>query len=129
MKKVSIRKKLVTKLDKVFGDYIKARDKGRSVLSGKRDNIQCGHLFSRVAYSTRWDETNAFCQTAGENLRHEHDPWPFYKWYKDVFGDEQFDSLHRKYNTPTRFSNADLHDLIVYYEKKLEDKDFGEVTW
>ena len=74
-KKTSDRKRLVKKLDKVFSQYIRFRDQ-RCVTCGSRENLQCGHLFSRTAYSTRWHPRNAFCQCSSCNLRHEHDPYP-----------------------------------------------------
>jgi len=129
MGKVSKRIKLVRKLDKVFGDFIKARDKYRSVMSGSSDRIQCGHVFTRSHYSTRWDEKNAFAQTAGENMSHEDNAWPFYKWYQTQFGLNAFETLYAKHHTTVKFKNADLEDLIKKYEKKLKEEEFGEVLW
>jgi len=115
----SNRKKLVAKLDRVFSKYIRARDK-RCVICGRTDKLTCGHLFSRVAYSTRWEPDNAFCQCTGCNLSHEHDPLPLVRYAEKIHGKEKIDALHRTYRTTRKFSDADLRELIDKYKEKYE---------
>ena len=107
----SQRKKLVAELDRVFSLYIRKRD-GRCVLCGTTERLQCGHLFSRTAYSTRWHTANAHGQCAKHNLMHEHDAWPFYSWFIHKFGREKFEQMHVAYNTPRKFTDAELEDMI-----------------
>ena len=102
------RKKLVKELDKVFGKIVILLDRKRCVVCGKTENLQCGHLFSRVAYSTRWDFMNAFCQCRGCNYRHEHDPTPLTLYFINTFGKRAYEQLYRKYRTPIKYSNEDL---------------------
>jgi hypothetical protein len=119
----SERKKLVKKLDTIFSYYIRARDK-KSVFSGKTENLQCFHIFSRISYSTRWDEKNAFASTATENLIYEHDTHfqkKVHDWYIANFGDNQFDLMYYKWNHTTKFSDNDLKELIKYYANKLRE--------
>ena len=113
------RKGLVRKLDKAFSEYIRKRDK-YCVVCGTRENLTCGHLFSRIAYSTRWDEGNAFGQCAGCNLRHEHDAYPFTKWFISKFSQDHWDDLHHKYSTIRKFTNHELEALIIHFETKTE---------
>ena len=113
------RKGLVHKLDIVFSQYIRKRDK-RCVVCGKRDSLTCGHLFSRIAYSTRWDEGNAFGQCAGCNLRHEYDAYPFTRWFISKFSQDRWDDLHHKYSTIRKFTNHELEALIIHFETKTE---------
>lgn len=113
------RKALVRKLDNVFSEFIRKRDK-HCVVCGTRENLTCGHLFSRIAYSTRWDEMNAFGQCMGCNLRHEHDAYPFTKWFIGRFGQDRWDDLHRQYSAIRKFSNQDLQALTMHFETKTE---------
>lgn len=114
------RKKLVKELDRVFGDYIKARDRYKSVTSGKTERITCSHLFSRTSYSTRWDEENAFAQTASENYTHEFDPYPLTRWYIKNFGLKKYDELHKKNRTTLKLKDWEIKELIEKYKTKLK---------
>lgn len=114
------RRGLVKKLDTLFSLFIRARD-GHCVTcvtpSGIRTN---GHLWSRVAYSTRWDEENAHEQCWGCNLRHEHDPYPLSEYVRNKLGQEKYDALHLRYATPKKFKDYDLLDLIEHYKNILD---------
>jgi len=115
------RKKLVKELDDVFSKYIRARDK-RSVFSGSTEQLQCFHIFSRVSYSTRWNERNAFASTAKENLLYEHDTkWQHdvHTWFINKFGMNEFDKLHALWHKTTKFTDADLKLMIQLYKDKL----------
>jgi hypothetical protein len=114
------RRTLVKKLDTIFSKYIRIRDK-KSVLSGSMENLTCSHIFSRVSYSTRWDEQNAFAMTAGENLRHEYDSYYINEWFIRMFGKDEFDKLHAKWSMTTKFSNGDLKLMIMYYQTKISE--------
>ena len=120
MRKLS-RRGLVGKLDKTFSEFIRKRD-GHCVVCGRRENLTCGHLFSRIAYSTRWDEANAYGQCAGCNLRHEHDAYPFTKWFLKKFGQRAWDDLHRKYSTIKKFTNQDLEALTTHFELRKKEQ-------
>ena len=71
----SKRHKLIDKLDRVFGDYIRKRDKGVCFSCPKvsdptdRVNYHAGHIFSRGYKALRWDERNVYGQCRGCNLR------------------------------------------------------------
>ena len=114
----SERKKLVARLDKVFSEYIRQRD-GACVICGKRDRLTAGHLFTRTAYSTRWDVLNTHCQCTGCNLRHETDWVPFETRFKDKYGEEEFDKLYKKHHTTVKYSNGRLVELIEYWKGRL----------
>jgi hypothetical protein len=113
------RKSLVRRLDHVFSQYIIERD-GHCVTCGATENLQCGHLFSRIAYSTRWQKNNAFCQCASCNLTHEHDPGPLTLYFMKNYGSEAaYEELHRQYRTTTKLRDADLQFWIEDYQKSL----------
>jgi len=118
------RKKLVKKLDDVFSLYIRERDKYKCLTCGadKRTHIiQCGHLLSRVSYSTRWDELNAHAQCQPCNWYHEEHPERFtYEWLR-LHGQKAYELLYLKWNLTTKFFDADLKQMIELYKKELEE--------
>ncbi len=113
------RKKLVKKLDKVFSEYIRARDR-KCICCGSTDNLQCGHLLSRVAYSTRWDEDNAHAQCRSCNLVHEYNPHIYIKAYIRIHGIDKYYELISKYSKTVKISNSELETMIEYYSNKLK---------
>jgi hypothetical protein len=118
------RKSLVKKADDAFSRFIRARDK-RCVQCGKTDELTCGHLFSRIAYSTRWDEDGAMCQCKGHNMRHEFDPYPFMKLFIDIHGQAWVDSLHAKWSQPVKVKNYQLEKLARYFNQKADELNGG----
>ncbi len=110
------RKGIVRKLDKIVGDIVKKRDK-RCVCCTSSYNLQPGHLFSRVGYSTRWDLKNVFVQCQTCNFKHTYDPYPLTNYFLTKFGKKAYDKLHLKYVIPQRFTTPQLVDL--YDELKL----------
>jgi len=122
IKKKPTRKTLVRAADSYFSKYIRLRDK-RCVVCGTTENLTCGHLFSRVSYSLRWSEKQCFAQCASCNLRHEHDPYPFTRWFISRYGLDQYDQLHAEWKKTKKFSGFELAEIAEYYKdliKKIE---------
>lgn len=117
----SNRKKLVKELDRVFSIFIRQRDK-RCVTCKNLNGLPltCGHLFSRVAYSTRWDELNCHCQCTGCNMYHEHNAHRFTGWFIKKFGVEKYELLSRRYAHTAKLSNSDIEVLIRHYKAVLK---------
>jgi len=118
IKKKRSRKSIVRELDKVFSEYIRLRDK-RCFTCGATSDLQCGHLFSRVAFSIRWDEFNAHAQCRSCNLKHEYNPHIYTKTFIDTYGMDKYNELFKKYNEIKKFSDVDLLELIQLYKNKL----------
>lgn len=112
-------KQLKSTLDKVFSEYIRARD-GRCFTCGSTEALSCGHLFSRVSLVTRWHEQNAHAQCSGCNLRHEYD----FAIYEDAFikryGQAAYDRLKALHYKSTKISRTELIELIEEYKGKLQ---------
>lgn len=122
------RKGLVRKCDMAFSQYIRERDNyvcftcGR--IGSKRDGVmQCGHLMTRSAYSTRWTEENAFCQCAACNLRHEYDPNPFILRFIACKGYDAYNELYKQHKAPHKFTNGDLEVIAMTYKTRAEGYD------
>ena len=117
------RKQIVKKLDQIFSEYIRLRDKYKCFTCGKqgyeKDGVMTvGHLFSRVAYSTRWNILNSNCQCKSCNMRHEYD----FEIYRNIFvqkyGQQKYDDLYRYFKTPVKYTNNDLLVLIKYFKQE-----------
>ena len=114
----STRKRIVNKLDKVFSEYIRLRDE-RCVCCGSKERLQCGHLFTRAAYSTRWDTFNAYCQCASCNLRTEYDAGPLTSYFIRKYGIEAYDALHMLHRKPIKFTDTELETQIERFREEL----------
>jgi hypothetical protein len=124
MKKPS-RKSLVKKLDGLFSLYIRQRD-GYCFTCGNTDSPTCGHLFTRTAYSTRWDKRYAFQQCWPCNYRHEFKPEIFTEKFIDRFGLEAYKQGIRDHHKPTKYTDLQLKQLIKEYEEKERVKETQE---
>lgn len=114
------RKGLVKKADIAFSKYIVARDKYCVTCPNiERNTLTCGHLFTRVYYSTRWDEDNAFCTCNKCNLLHERDPFPLTQYFLLKNSISAYNDLHSKAKQIHKLTDEDLANIILLYEKKL----------
>ena len=119
-KRKASRKTLVKKVDKIFSKYIRLRDK-YCVLCGSPENGNCGHLFSRRHYSTRWDDGNCFQQCYPCNFKHNLQPSHYYNWYIEKFGKEKLDELHSKHQQTKKYTNVDLEELYEEIKERYEE--------
>lgn len=110
-------KQLKKKLDTYFANHIRRMYKECCTPDGKCGGpIQAGHLITRGALRTRWDERNCFGQCRNHNLLHEYRPEIMTQWYISRFGLEKYKelvSLSRQIWRPTK---QELLDLIAKYE-------------
>ena len=113
------RRKLVKALDAVCREWV-MDTANVCECCGSRDRLQCGHLFSRIAYSTRWDKRNLYVQCSGCNMKHEYDPLPLLRHAESVWSREEIDRLHADYSKPRKFSNPELAALLE--ERRAELK-------
>ena len=117
------RKTLITKLDRVFSEYIRRRkaknDIAECVTCGKRDHwksLQAGHFMSRKHYSTRWDERNVEVQCVSCNVYQYGEQYKFSKF----LGDELADELLALSRETRKFSNFELEEMIEQYCERIE---------
>jgi len=122
MPKKPSRKTIVTKLDKVFSEYIRRRyaknDIAECVTCGKKDhwkNLQAGHFMSRKHYATRFDEENVEVQCVACNVYRYGEQYLFAKH----LGQEKADKLLAKSRTMVKLKDWELLDMIEIYKEKL----------
>lgn len=115
------RKKVIKKLDTAHSKLIRAIEK-YCVICGTTERLQCGHLHTRAAYSTRWDilpDGNCHTQCAKCNMRHEYDSYPFNNWYITNFGKDAWDELYRRHKKTRKYTTFEIEELTKEYEQKL----------
>ena len=122
MPKKPTRKTLITKLDKVFSEYIRRKDAKNDIATcvtcGKKDhwkNLQNGHFMSRKHYATRWDEDNVGVQCSACNVFRYGEQYLFAKH----LGQKKADELLAKSRQTVKFTDNDIQDMIDIYKQKL----------
>jgi hypothetical protein len=121
-KKKDSRKKWVREADKWAS--LDTRLHGECVICGSTKNLNCGHLFSRVAYSTRWDSTNLYCLCAGCNMAMENDPViaeALLKHARSCFGEAAIMELHILYESARPVKTWEIReDAESWYEQYIQ---------
>ena len=116
--KKSSRKGLVRKLDSLVSKYVIAKYDS-CVCCGSKSQPTAGHLFSRSAYSTRWDLENVYRQCWPCNYRQKvkGDNYKLmaFAWDKGV----NMSALYLRYTHPKKFKDADLQEMITQFEQAL----------
>ncbi len=113
------KKAWIKKLDKIVGDIVKARDI-TCVTCGRGSNLTPGHLYSRVAHSTRWDLDNVFAQCVKCNGNHEKNPEPLTTYVTNLLGKEVVEKVLYKWHHPVFWKAHDLEAIYKKLEKKLK---------
>lgn len=110
MRKLS-KRTLRNKLDKLCSEIVRAR--GRCEKCGKRDNLQCAHIFGRTYNNTRWDLDNLLCLCADCHINFAHkQPILFAEWVRKHLGEERYELLKGKHYQITKFTIAELQIKI-----------------
>ena len=124
MPKKPSRKTIVTKLDKVFSEYIRRRYAkngiAECVTCGKKDHwkkLQAGHFMSRKHYATRWDEDNVEVQCSACNVFRYGEQYLFAKY----LGTEKADMLLAKSRETVKFPDWEIQEMIEIYKNKIKD--------
>jgi len=118
-------KRAKNKLDKVFSEYIRKRDKYTCFTCGiqSKEKAQCGHLFSRISTATRWDEINSKCQCAGCNCKHEFDFEIYRRRFVDLHGEKVYNNLYKKFKSTVKLKTYELLELVNAYQEKIKELD------
>ena len=122
MPKKPTRKTLITKLDKVFSEYIRRKDAKNDIATcvtcGKKDHwkkLQNGHFMSRKHYATRWLEDNVGVQCSACNVFRYGEQYLFAKY----LGAEKADMLLAKSRETVKFPDWEIQEMIDLYKTKI----------
>jgi len=111
-----------TKIDKVFSIWIRNRD-GRCLRCGKKENLQCAHIYSRIARSVRYEPLNAITLCYGCHIGWSHKyPIEFTEFIKKYLGTRKYNLLKEKYHTlkPGGFSEQEKQEIINKYSLTVD---------
>ena len=103
---------LTRKLDVITSLIV--RSIGYCEKCGKKENLQCCHIYSRTYKSVRWDFLNLVCLCASCHHWAHKNPILFTEWVKKYRGKELYTEL-KKRACPT--SNWKVYQLSEMYEK------------
>lgn len=117
MKKVTI-----AKMDRLWSEYIRARDKYVCCtcgLEGTKSEIDCGHLIKRGKKSVRFDPMNTFAQCKSCNIRHNH--WPEYmtRFFITTYGVKEYKKLIDRSKIIKGWKSYELEELYEDTKNKL----------
>lgn len=117
-----IKMKACTDLaDYAFSIYVRAKEPF-CVCCGSSDQLQCGHLFSRVFTSLRWEEMNAATQCARCNMNHEQHAEPFRRVMVGRHGEDAIEKMwDRRLDGKTNALQR-LEIAVEYFRKYKELK-------
>jgi len=112
-----IRKRLVKELDKIVSQIVIKRDE-KCVTCGSKEQLTCGHIFSRSHYSTRWNLKNCHAQCWPCNYKYKmQDTIFYYNWYVNTFGLDEAKALYEEWKTIRKFTDLQLQELIIELNK------------
>ena len=105
------RKGLRNKLDKLVSEIVRKR--GKCERCGKKQNLQCCHIFGRTYLNTRWSLENLLCLCPDCHINFAHkQPILFAEWVKSYLG--HYQQGEDKYNLL-----KESHNII--YKPTIED--------
>jgi predicted restriction endonuclease len=109
-RKLTSRKTLSNKLDKLFSEKVRAI--GRCEKCGKTTTLQCSHVYNRSHKWLRWDLENGICLCAGCHFFWWHqEPAEAIRWAMTKRNFDYLDKL-RQINKPMK-----EFDMQEIYEK------------
>ena len=104
------RQRAIINADHWMSMYIRERDK-RCYTCGSRFQLTNGHLITRGKMGTRWEEENCKAQCIFCNSDHEINPAPYTDKWKREHGEEAYEALVLKSNTPTKLSVMEIREI------------------
>ena len=110
IKKVN-KSKLKKKIDTLFSQ--KVREGKVCLKCGKKDNLQCAHIFSRRYMATRWDFDNAIplCYACHFFWAHQN-PMEFSTFIVSKLGMVKVEQLREKSSKIIRYTLQDLEIIL-----------------
>lgn len=112
------RIKLIKELDKLASQII--RQRGKCEICGKRETLQCVHIFSRRNFSVRWDLDNLLCLCYRCHHYFAHkEPIRFTEFVKKKLGEKRLKELKMRSDIPVR--GQDLNAIKIYLENAYKN--------
>lgn len=112
------------KLDRVFSDFIRLRDKLTCQRCGKQFakftiGIQNSHFWGRRHRATRWSELNCCTLCGGCHIHLTANPETHRQWYRARIGDDAYTKLEHMHQKSPKFTLHDLQLMLEFYRKQV----------
>ena len=129
MKKKPTVSKLKKKLDTIFSQFIRLRNKNEDELvacftcdrTKHWKQQQCGHFQRREKMSTRFDETNCQVQCVTCNVFKDGEQYEFAKRLDQQFGKGTAEALQRQGNEIVKLNVEWYNEQIAHYTEKVKE--------
>jgi hypothetical protein len=110
-----MKRTLIKKLDTAWSNRIKQF--GVCEVCGKNKPLNAHHFYSRSIRVIRWDIDNGFCLCVGchvfsSKFSAHKTPAEFVEWAIEKRGDDWYNDLKIKKNTPQKFIDADFDNIM-----------------
>jgi len=108
----STRASLKRRLDKRVSEIVRSR--GKCQRCGKRQNLQCCHIFGRTYLNTRWSLDNLLCLCPDCHINFAHkQPILFAEFVKKILGIDKYELLKEAHN---QIYKPTIEDLQIKLE-------------
>jgi hypothetical protein len=87
---------IVERLDKLVSQIVHLRDDNTCVICGSTAKPQAGHVFVRGRMKVRWSLWNVHIQCARCNLMHRFDQAPYFHWFIQKYGNDEFNLMYKE---------------------------------
>ena len=117
--------------DREWSKYIRTRDMWTCQRCSKQYDpptsaLHCSHFWSRGNWSVRFDEDNTEALCYGCHSYLGGNPVEFHKYYLEKLGQERFDALEKRKNTPKSGSIKYYKSKVFRLKIKEKMKELGE---
>lgn len=124
--KPALKMALIKKLDSVFSQFIRQRDRGRCVTCGvvkPWQEMQNGHYVPRGNHALRFDEINCNAQCENCNVYHEGQTKLYREALIKMHGKAAILALEARKYEIRQYTSKELRELIKAYTIKIKTYD------
>lgn len=118
-----LRKKLIKDCDTLVSLIVRLRDKRCMTCppgQQRSPKLECGHLFSRRFYSTKFSLINCNAQCQFCNSLHRFDEFPYTNWFIGHYGKEAWEKLYAERKQTKSWKVFELEELKEELKAKLQ---------
>ena len=118
----------LTKADKAFSEYIRRRDAVDGYVKcctcpaiKHWKQMDCGHYYSRIHLSVRWDEMNAHAQCTECNRHKFGSVMDYIKFMDAKYSIDEMNRLHAKRESTVKLMQFEIDELTEHYKAKIKE--------
>ena len=114
---------LIKKAQKVFNDYVRARDRNQLCISCNKPlgaKFDAGHYFNANHWSVRFDENNVHGQCVTCNQFKHGNLLNYQIGIQQRIGADELINLHAIAHETKKFTRDELREIISKYKEKLK---------